>query len=75
MRIPRRTANSLMRLADGYATNTLREGGVDVEAIRRRSHRKKECEARGLRMCWDCERGFDRSLDVCPHCGTETIPF
>jgi len=65
----------LSRLAGDYAARTMRDGGADVEAIRRRTRREKECARQNLRMCWDCERGFDKSLLACPHCGAEVIPF
>jgi len=70
-----RTLKQGMALAYGKSRYSTGERGFDLEHITRRNRIEAECAASGLQMCWQCEKGFDKGLEVCPHCGTEVIPF
>lgn len=69
-----RTLNQGLALAFGsYRYRS--QAGTDVEAIMRRQKKEEEIQSRGQQMCWHCEEGFDVSLETCPHCGTDVMPF
>lgn len=70
-----RTIKAGLALAYGKSSYNTKGRGFDLEHINRRNRIEVELNQQGLQMCWQCEKGFNKALDTCPHCQTPIIPF
>lgn len=68
-----RTIKQGLALAAGKM-NYKNSTGCDLKHIARRNQIERNLPA-DSQMCWSCEQGFGRDLDVCPHCQTPVVPF